>query len=161
VTLIISAIYSTGFSGLWLVVSIYQPQYGRGISSGSGWQITPSTATLLATLAAKTIELSFVTVFVAVLGQVLTRRAFSRSSKGVTLAEMTMRNWVIVSHRLRPAIRRVCIRVLSTNHCRTATRIAAYSLARSAICGNYSARCADFDRHYMRLVLYHGIRCYG
>ncbi|KAI3325922.1 hypothetical protein HD806DRAFT_488657 [Xylariaceae sp. AK1471] len=95
VTLILSSIYSTGFSGLWLVVSIYQPQYGRGISTGSGWQITPSTATLLATLAAKTIELTFVTVFVAVLGQVLTRRAFSRSSKGVTLAEMTMRNWVI------------------------------------------------------------------
>ncbi|KAI1123718.1 hypothetical protein F5Y10DRAFT_285768 [Nemania abortiva] len=95
VTLIILSIYSTGLSGLWLVVSIYQPQYGRGISTGNGWQLSPSTATLLATLAARTIELSFVTVFVAVLGQVLTRRAFSRFSRGVTLAEMTMRNWVI------------------------------------------------------------------
>ncbi|KAH8162272.1 hypothetical protein CIB48_g5983 [Xylaria polymorpha] len=93
--LILLSIYSTVLSGLWLIVSIVQPQYGRGISTGSGWQIMPSTATLLTTLAAKTIELSFVTVFVAVLGQVLTRRAFSKLSSGVTLAEMTMRNWVI------------------------------------------------------------------
>ncbi|KAI0528214.1 hypothetical protein F5B22DRAFT_641186 [Xylaria bambusicola] len=94
-TLVVLSIYSTVFSGIWLVVSIVQPRYGRGISTGNGWQVTPSTATLLATLGAKTIELSFVTVFVAVLGQVLTRRAFSRLSRGVTLAEMTMRNWVI------------------------------------------------------------------
>ncbi|KAI0878153.1 hypothetical protein GGS24DRAFT_509190 [Hypoxylon argillaceum] len=95
VTLVILSIYSTVLSGIWFVVSIIQPQYGRSISSGSGWQVSPSTATLLSTLIAKTIELSFVTVFVAVLGQVLTRRAFSRFSRGVTLAEMTMRNWVI------------------------------------------------------------------
>ncbi|KAI1270373.1 hypothetical protein F5Y18DRAFT_421866 [Xylariaceae sp. FL1019] len=95
VTLIGLSIYSTVLSGVWLVVSIYQPQYGRGISTGIGWQLQPSTATLLATLIAKTIELSFVTVFVAVLGQVLTRRAFSRNSGGITLAEITMRNWVI------------------------------------------------------------------
>ncbi|KAI0107192.1 hypothetical protein GGR51DRAFT_571097 [Nemania sp. FL0031] len=95
ITLIILSIYSTVLSGLWLGVAIFQPQYGRSISTGSGWQITPSTATLLATLAARTIELSFVTVFVSVLGQVLTRRAISRFSRGVTLAEMTMRNWVI------------------------------------------------------------------
>ncbi|GJC98039.1 hypothetical protein ColKHC_06865 [Colletotrichum higginsianum] len=44
---------------------------------------------------AKTIEISFVTVFVTFIGQVLTRRAFVRKSKGMTLAEMTMRNWVI------------------------------------------------------------------
>ncbi|KAI0388953.1 hypothetical protein F5Y17DRAFT_470059 [Xylariaceae sp. FL0594] len=95
VTLICLSIYSTGLSGLWLVVSIVQPRYGRSISTGVGWQLTPSSATLLATLAARTIELSFVTVFVAVLGQVLTRRAFNRNSKGMSLAEMTMRNWVI------------------------------------------------------------------
>ncbi|KAI0156766.1 hypothetical protein GGR57DRAFT_70286 [Xylariaceae sp. FL1272] len=95
VTLVGLSIYSTLLSGVWLVVSIYQPQYGRGISTGIGWQLQPSTATLLAALIAKTIELSFVTVFVAVLGQVLTRRAFSRNSVGITLAEITMRNWVI------------------------------------------------------------------
>ncbi|CAJ2503111.1 Uu.00g105050.m01.CDS01 [Anthostomella pinea] len=95
VTLMISSIYSTGLSGVWLVTSIYQPRYGQGISSGAHWQLAPSTATLLCTLAAKTIELSFVTVFVAVLGQVITRRAFIKKSRGVTLAELTMRNWVI------------------------------------------------------------------
>ncbi|KAI0474477.1 hypothetical protein F4859DRAFT_515011 [Xylaria cf. heliscus] len=95
IALIILSVYSTAFSGLWFVVSILQPQYGRSVSTGIGWQILPSTATLLTTLAAKTIELSFVTVFVAVLGQVLTRRAFSKLSSGITLAEMTMRNWVI------------------------------------------------------------------
>ncbi|OLN81137.1 hypothetical protein CCHL11_09535 [Colletotrichum chlorophyti] len=44
---------------------------------------------------AKTIEISFVTVFVTFIGQVLTRRAFIKKSKGMTLAEMTMRSWVI------------------------------------------------------------------
>ncbi|KAL7623090.1 hypothetical protein AAE478_006769 [Parahypoxylon ruwenzoriense] len=95
IVLMALSIYSTVLSALWFVVSIYQPRYGRGISSSEGWKMAPSTATLLCTLFAKTIELSFVTVFVALLGQVLTRRAFVRKSKGVTLAEMTMRNWVI------------------------------------------------------------------
>ncbi|KAI0885743.1 uncharacterized protein GGS22DRAFT_199935 [Annulohypoxylon maeteangense] len=89
------SLYSTLLSGLWLFTSIYQPRYGRGISDSEGWKMAPSTATLLCTLIAKTIEMSFVTVFVAFIGQVLTRRAFVKKSKGVTLAEMTMRNWVI------------------------------------------------------------------
>ncbi|KAI0201973.1 hypothetical protein F4808DRAFT_459357 [Astrocystis sublimbata] len=95
IVLVFLSIYSTSLSGLWFLVSIVQPQYGRGVSTGAGWKILPSTATLLTTLAAKTIELSFVTVFVTVLGQVLTRRAFSKLSAGISLAEMTMRNWVI------------------------------------------------------------------
>ncbi|KAI1760443.1 hypothetical protein GGR53DRAFT_81330 [Hypoxylon sp. FL1150] len=95
IILTILSVYSTSLSCLWLVVSIYQPRYGRGISSSTGWKVTPSTATLVCTLLAKTIELSFVTVFVALLGQILTRRAFVQKAKGVTLAEMTMRNWVI------------------------------------------------------------------
>ncbi|KAI1085091.1 hypothetical protein F5B20DRAFT_130300 [Whalleya microplaca] len=94
ITLVALSIYSTGLSALWLIVSIYQPRYGRGISSSEGWRLAPSTATLLCTLFAKTIELSFVTVFVAFLGQVLSRRALMKP-KGTTLAEMTMRNWVI------------------------------------------------------------------
>ncbi|KAI2625094.1 hypothetical protein GGR54DRAFT_629506 [Hypoxylon sp. NC1633] len=95
ISLTVLSIYSTLLSGLWFIVAIYQPRYGRGISSSEGWKMAPSTATLTCTLIAKTIELSFVTVFVAFLGQVLTRRAFVRQAKGVTLAEMTMRNWVI------------------------------------------------------------------
>lgn len=96
IVLVILSVYSTALSGLWFVVSIIQPRYGRGISSSTGWKkVEPSTATLVCTLLAKTIELSFVTVFVALLGQILTRRAFVQKAKGVTLAEMTMRNWVI------------------------------------------------------------------
>ncbi|ORY59520.1 uncharacterized protein BCR38DRAFT_58785 [Pseudomassariella vexata] len=96
VTLVTLSIYSTLLSGLWFVVSIYQPRYGRGISSGNGANaLAPATASTLAALFAKTIELSFVTVFVGCLGQVLTRRSFIKRSTGITLAEMTMRNWVI------------------------------------------------------------------
>ncbi|KAI2777441.1 hypothetical protein F4815DRAFT_294982 [Daldinia loculata] len=95
VVLALLSLYSTLLSGVWFITSIYQPRYGRGISSSEGWKMAPSTATLVCTLVAKTIEISFVTVYVALLGQVLTRRAFIKKAKGVTLAEMTMRNWVI------------------------------------------------------------------
>lgn len=80
-------------SALWLLVAIIQPRWGHKISSKAGLQ--PSTATLITALIAKTIEISFVTVFVSFLGQVLSRRSLIRNSKGTTLAEITMRNWVI------------------------------------------------------------------
>lgn len=70
-----------------------QPRYGRGIHSGGSF--TPSTASTLFALIAKTIELSFVTVFVTFLGQVLSRRSLMKASRGVTIAELTMRTWVI------------------------------------------------------------------
>ncbi|CAG9951729.1 unnamed protein product [Clonostachys rosea f. rosea IK726] len=89
----ILSVYSTIMSGLWLVTAILQPRWGRDISSRKG--LSPSTATTLAALAAKSIEMSFVTVFISFLGQVLTRRSLLRNSKGMTLAEITMRNWVI------------------------------------------------------------------
>lgn len=81
-------------SCLWFIVAIVQPRWGTGISSSSG--MAPSTATMVCAILAKTIEISFVTVFVAFIGQVLTRRSFVKKSKGMTLAEMSMRNWVIV-----------------------------------------------------------------
>ncbi|GAB0132925.1 hypothetical protein EsDP_00001346 [Epichloe bromicola] len=88
------SIYSTVMSGMWLVVSILQPRYGHGISSQG--KLQPSTATLLTALFAKTIELSFVTVFISFLGQVLSRRSFvKRAYGGMTLAEITMRNWIL------------------------------------------------------------------
>lgn len=93
ITIFALSIYSTVMSGIWLVVSFVQPRFGRGISSSQGLQ--PSTATVIAALIAKTIEMSFVTVFISCVGQVLTRRSFVRQSRGMTLAEMTMRNWVI------------------------------------------------------------------
>ncbi|KAF7542998.1 hypothetical protein G7Z17_g11098 [Cylindrodendrum hubeiense] len=93
VTIYVLSIYSTIASGIWLVTAILQPRWGLQISSKHG--LLPSTATTLSALFAKTIEMSFVTVFVSFIGQVLTRRAFIRKSQGMSLAEMTMRNWVI------------------------------------------------------------------
>lgn len=87
------SIYSTVFSGIWIFVAIVQPRYGRRIDSNGS--LTPSVASTLFALFAKTIELSFVTVFVAFLGQVLSRRSLSRTSRGMSLAEMNMRTWVI------------------------------------------------------------------
>ncbi len=57
--------------------------------------MTPSTASTLFALFAKTVELSFVTVFVTFLGQVLSRRSLVKASRGVTISELTMRTWVI------------------------------------------------------------------
>ncbi|KPM37754.1 hypothetical protein AK830_g8830 [Neonectria ditissima] len=88
------SLYSTIASGIWLVTAILQPRWGRQISSKHG--LLPSTATTLTALLAKTIEMSFVSVFVAFLGQVLTRRSFIRKAGGMSLAEMTMRGWVII-----------------------------------------------------------------
>lgn len=70
-----------------------RPRWGRRITTTGS--ISPATASLLCTAFAKTIELSFVTVFVAFLGQVLSRRAFISQSKGITVADMSMRAWVM------------------------------------------------------------------
>ncbi|KAF7563202.1 hypothetical protein G7046_g905 [Stylonectria norvegica] len=91
-TIYVLSVYSTVMSGIWLVVAILQPRWGHGISSKHG--MLPSSATLVTALVSKTIEMSFVTAFISFLGQVLTRRAFIRKAHGMTLAEMTMRNWV-------------------------------------------------------------------
>lgn len=93
ISILILSIYSTVFSGIYLVVALMQPRYGRNIMSGGS--LTPETASVLFALFAKTIELSFVGVFVAFLGQVLSRRSLIKKSRGVTIAELTMRNWVI------------------------------------------------------------------
>lgn len=95
VTILVLAVYSTVLSGLWLGVAIRAPRYGKAISEHG--RLTPATASLLSTLFAKTIELSFVTVFVAFLGQVLTRRAIVGRTRreGVTIAEMSMRTWIM------------------------------------------------------------------
>ncbi|KAM0424505.1 hypothetical protein ACHAPT_010219 [Fusarium lateritium] len=88
------ALYSTIMSGLWLMTSILQPRWGDKISSKKGY-LSPSNAALVSSLISKTIEISFAAVFVAYLGQVFTRRAMSWKTKGITLADLTMKNWVI------------------------------------------------------------------
>jgi hypothetical protein len=76
------------------VIALVAPRYGHKISSKGG-TIDISTASTLFALFAKTIELSFVTVFVTFLGQVLSRRSLMKAERGVSIAEMTMRSWVI------------------------------------------------------------------
>lgn len=93
ITILLLAVYSTVFSGIYLFVAIRKPRYGQHIHSAG--KLSPSTATLISAIFAKTIELSFVTVFVAFLGQALSRRAFVRNSNGVTIAEMSMRSWIM------------------------------------------------------------------
>lgn len=93
VIIFILSIYSTVMSGVWFVAAIIQPRWGRAIHTNGA--LSPSTASLLSALFAKTIELSFVTVFVGFLGQVLSRRSIVQRSRGITLAEMSMRTWII------------------------------------------------------------------
>ncbi|GAB7359653.1 hypothetical protein MBLNU230_g6832t1 [Neophaeotheca triangularis] len=89
------SIYSTVFSGIFLVIAFHGPRYGKWISTSGAMNY--ATASVLVALFAKTIELSFVTAVVAFLGQVLARRAASRKTgaAGVTLAEMSMRTWIM------------------------------------------------------------------
>ncbi|KAK2761642.1 hypothetical protein FQN54_001470 [Arachnomyces sp. PD_36] len=92
ISILVLAIYSTVVSGIYLVVAFVKPRFGRGIGDTG---LAPSTASLLSALFAKTIELSFVTVFVGFLGQVLSRRAIANGSSGITIADMSMRAWIM------------------------------------------------------------------
>lgn len=88
------SVYSTVFSGIFLVIALHGPRYGKRISTHGS--LTYASASVLVALFAKTIELSFVTAVVAFLGQVLARRAVSQKPNGgVTLAEMNMRTWIM------------------------------------------------------------------
>ena len=93
VTILILSIYSTVFSGIWVFTAIKKPHYDHFITPNG--RLKPYTASVLCTALAKSIELSFVTVFVAFLGQLLSTRAINKREKGITIAEMTMRSWVI------------------------------------------------------------------
>ena len=80
-------------SGIFLILALRGPRYNWIRKGGS---MTPYIADLLTAFFAKTIELSFATVFVSFLGQVLSRRAFMKNQgRGITLAEMDMRSWVM------------------------------------------------------------------
>ncbi|OCT46448.1 hypothetical protein CLCR_01079 [Cladophialophora carrionii] len=89
------AVYSTVFSGVFLGIAFAKPRWGESI--GTSGHISFANATLLSALMSKTVELSFVTIFVALLGQMLSRRAFAKENKngGISIAEMTMRSWVM------------------------------------------------------------------
>ncbi|KAF2036251.1 hypothetical protein EK21DRAFT_96201 [Setomelanomma holmii] len=94
VTLLIICVFSCVFSGIFVGLAIREPFWGRRITSNG--PLTPANAILLTTIFAKLIELSFVTSFVAFLGQVLSRRAFVKhQGRGVTLSELSMWRWVV------------------------------------------------------------------
>ena len=90
ITILVLALYSTIFSALWLGIAVAKPTW-KTISKD---KFSPSTASLLFTAFAKSIELSFVTVFVAALGQVLSHTAIRKGSKGITVADMLLRQWI-------------------------------------------------------------------
>ncbi|CAG8976960.1 hypothetical protein HYALB_00010942 [Hymenoscyphus albidus] len=93
-SVIFASIYSTLFSGLWFLLAVLGPRYG-GLIQSTGGRLTSFNARTVFTLLAKTIEMTFVTVFVTFLGQVLSRRSLIKLERGVTISEMTMRTWVI------------------------------------------------------------------
>ena len=92
VTILFLSIYSTVFSALWLSIAILKPRYGNSIATAG--KISPQATSILYAAFAKSIELSFVTVVVALLGQVLSKRALG-DQKSITIAEMSMRSWVL------------------------------------------------------------------
>ena len=92
ISILVLSIYSTVLSGAWLFLAIRKQGYGRTVSTTRGLPI--SHASVIYAAVAKSIELSFVTVFVAFVGQVLSKRARFQP-RGVTIAEMSMRSWVI------------------------------------------------------------------
>lgn len=89
--LLIMSLYSTIMSGVWFFVAVIQPRWGSTISTNG--PIPLNTANLLTAIFAKTIELSFATLAVAFVGQVLTRRAIA-THEGMTAAEVSMRTWI-------------------------------------------------------------------
>ncbi|KAF2792545.1 hypothetical protein K505DRAFT_307491 [Melanomma pulvis-pyrius CBS 109.77] len=94
ISIVIICLFSTIFSGIFLVLALKGPRYGRRITTHGS--LTPGEAQVLTSIMAKLIELSFVTSFVTFLGQVLSRRAFMKEQgRGVTLSELSMWRWVV------------------------------------------------------------------
>ena len=91
ISILVLSVYSTIFSGIWLFIAIRKLPYGRTVSRE---RMHITTASTLYTAFAKSIELSFVTVFVTFIGQALSKRArFQRN--GISIAEMSMRMWIM------------------------------------------------------------------
>lgn len=92
ILILVLSIYSTVLSGASLLVAIKKQKYDFIVSAKGKLPI--ATASVIYAATAKSIELSFVTVFVAFVGQALSKRARFQP-KGVTIAEMSMRLWVM------------------------------------------------------------------
>ena len=79
--LIALSFFSTTISLVYFVIAAKKHQY-KSYVSDSGGQITPSDIATVYALFAKLIEMSFVAVFVAFIGQVVSRRSFVRAKSG-------------------------------------------------------------------------------
>ena len=88
ISLFLVTIYSTLLSGVWLAVAIRKPSWDNFIHSTAS---TPTNASTLAAALAKTIELSFLTSFIAMLGQYLTCKASNGNTSGISLAEVQLK----------------------------------------------------------------------
>jgi hypothetical protein len=87
---------STALSAVFVVLASKGQRYGDYIGNNPDATLSISAAILWTSVVAKTIELTFVTGFVAFLGQVLSRRALvETNSRGVTLSELTIWRWVV------------------------------------------------------------------
>lgn len=88
----ILAVYSVVLSGVWLGLAIAKPHYGRFISvTGT---VRPETAPTITAGIAKSIELAFVTVFIAFVGQSLSRKAIGKESD-ITIADFELRTFIM------------------------------------------------------------------
>jgi hypothetical protein len=92
VAVVLSA-YSSVMSGFFVYCAVTGRSWKAVRTNG---RYTPSTATLIETAVAKSIELSFVSTVIFLLGQQLARKAHSAQRRsGVTLAELNMRGWLL------------------------------------------------------------------
>lgn len=88
-----ASVWSTIFSGIWFFIAAIKPHYGQTMRPNGPLPFYTS-SWLVATFA-KSIELTFAMLYVAVLGQKLSRRAFKSKSNGNTIADMQIRAWVL------------------------------------------------------------------
>ena len=102
---ILSGIYSTVGSGVWLAVAIHKPHWGTLVYPGGGL-ITYETAGTLTTALAKTIEMSFVSFYLATVGQYLTRRASNYNVPGISLADLQLKILLLTPGTLLTILRR-------------------------------------------------------
>ncbi|KAI5289197.1 hypothetical protein KEM54_004250 [Ascosphaera aggregata] len=91
------AVICVGFAAfagsfLYMYAAFKKPDWSDKINTDGG--LSPTTASLLCTLIAKVIEMAFVTVVVASIGQHLSHRAIGNQS-GITIADLSMRNWAL------------------------------------------------------------------
>lgn len=90
ISLFFVGLYSTLLSGVWLAIAIANPIWDDIIHFNSS-KITPVNASTVTTALAKTIEMSFITLFLAVIGQYLTCKASNNNTAGISLAELQLK----------------------------------------------------------------------